>query len=104
MQTRLQQLQQMLAQEPDDVFLQYAISVEYFSAKEFEQALLFLQTILKNNADYLPTYYQTGKCFEELHQTENAIKIYQQGIELATKQGKTKALNELKEALFFLED
>jgi tetratricopeptide (TPR) repeat protein len=104
MQNRLQQLQQMLAQEPNDVFLKYAISVEYFSAKEFENALTILQAILKNNADYLPAYYQTGKCYEELRQIENAKEIYHKGIEIAIKQGKTKVANELKEALFFLED
>ena len=104
MQTRLQQLQQMLAQEPDDVFLQYAMAIEYFSVNEFDKALVCLKDILEKNPDYLAAYYQTGKCYEELKQFENAKTIYQQGVELATKQQKTKTLNELKEALFLLED
>ncbi len=104
MQTRLQQLEQMLAQEPDDVFLQYAIAIEYFSVADYERSLQCLKTILDRNPDYLAAYYQTGKCLEELKMFEEAQTIYEKGIALATKQGKTKTLNELKEALFLLED
>jgi tetratricopeptide (TPR) repeat protein len=104
MQNRLQQLQEMLAQEPDDVFLQYAIAIEYFSVNEFEKALVCLKDILQSNPEYLAAYYQTGKCYEELKQFENAKAMYNQGIELAIKQQKTKTLNELREALFLLED
>jgi tetratricopeptide (TPR) repeat protein len=104
MSTRLQQLQQMLVQEPHDEFLQYAIAIEYFSANNFEKALDCLKNILHSNPEYLAAYYQMGKCYEELKQYDNAKSIYTKGIELAQKQNKTKTLNELREALFLLED
>ncbi len=104
MPSRLEQLQQMLLQEPTDEFLQYAIAIEYFSVNNFEKALNCLHTILNNKPDYLAAYYQAGKCYEELKQFENAKAIYTKGIELAQKQNKTKTLNELREALFLLED
>ena len=104
MSTRLQQLQQMLAQEPNDEFLQYAISVEYFAMGDFSKAIECLKNILHTKPDYLAAYYQTGKCLEELKQVEEAKTIYTQGIELAQKQNKQKTLNELREALFLLED
>jgi tetratricopeptide (TPR) repeat protein len=104
MSSRLEQLQQMLVQEPHDEFLQYAIAIEYFSVNNFEKAIDCFKNILKANADYLAVYYQMGKCYEELKQTENAKDIYNRGIELAQKQNKTKTLNELRAALFLLED
>ena len=104
MSTRLEQLQQMLAQEPSDEFLQYAIAIEYFSAGNFEKAINCFEKILDVNADYLAAYYQTGKSYEELKQFDNAKNIYTKGIALAQKQNKTKTLNELREALFLLED
>ena len=52
MSTRLQQLQQMLAQEPNDEFLQYAIAMEYFSAGEFQKAIEILEKILADNKNY----------------------------------------------------
>ena len=104
MATRLEQLQQMLAQEPNDEFLQYAIGIEYFSVGDFTKALECFNTILNTKPDYLAAYYQTGKCYEELKQTEEAKNIYSKGIELALKQNKAKTLGELREALFLLED
>jgi len=104
MSARLEQLKQMLEQEPDDVFLQYAIAIEYFSVNDFEKALSCLKRIIDNKPDYLAAYYQTGKCHEELKQFEEAKSIYEKGVELAQKQSKTKTLNELREALFLLED
>jgi tetratricopeptide (TPR) repeat protein len=104
MQKRLQELQQMLAQEPNDLFLQYAIAIEYYSSSEFDKALDCLKKIRVFDPNYLAAYYQSGKCCEELKKFEDAKEFYSQGIEIALKQGKTKTLNELREALFLLED
>ena len=104
MPTRLEQLQQMLLQEPTDEFLQYAIAIEYFSAGDFEKTLTYLNNMINNKPYYLAAYYQAGKCYEELKQFDDAKDIYTKGIEIAQKQNKTKTLNELREALFLLED
>ena len=104
MPSRLEQLQQMLLQEPNDEFLQYAIGIEYFSVGNFNKALEYFTGILSTKPEYLAAYYQTGKCYEELKQFEEAKAIYQKGIELAKSQNKLKTLNELNEALFLLEE
>lgn len=104
MPSRLEQLQQMLLQEPNDEFLQYAITVEYFSAGEVEKAIEGLEKLLANNKNYLAAYYQLGKCYEAQNQNQKAIAIYNQGVEIAQQQNKTKTVNELREALFLLED
>lgn len=102
--TRLEQLQQMLLQEPNDAFLQYAVGIEYYSIGNFTKALEHFNALLQHSPDYLPAYYQTGKCLEELKQIEEAKNIYTKGIELAKKQNKLKTLSELNEALFLLEE
>lgn len=104
MSTRLQQLQQLLLQEPNDEFLQYAIAMEYVSAKQIQKAIERLEKILGNNKNYLAAYYQLGKCYEAQNKTTEAKNIYEQGIGIAHAQNKTKTLNELREALFLLED
>jgi len=104
MSTRLEQLQQMLTQEPNDEFLQYAIAIEHLSANNFEKAIDCFKNILQTNSEYLAAYYQLGKCYEELKQFDAAKNIYTKGVEVAQKQSKTKTLNELREALFLLED
>lgn len=104
MTTRIEQLQQMLLQEPNDAFLQYALGIEYFSIGNFTKSFEYFNTLLQQSPDYLAAYYQTGKCLEELKQVEEAKGIYTKGIELAKKQNKLKTLNELNEALFLLEE
>lgn len=104
MPTRLEQLQQMLLQEPNDEFLQYAIAMEYFSANEMQKAAEGLEKIISNNKNYLAAYYQLGKCYEAQNKTDEAKKIYEEGISIAHAQNKQKTLSELREALFLLED
>ena len=104
MPTRLEQLQQMLLQEPNDEFLQYAIAMEYVSANEMQKAVAGLEKILVSNKNYLAAYYQLGKCFEAQNKITEAKNIYEQGIAIAHAQNKQKTLSELREALFLLED
>ncbi|MGZ3864403.1 MAG: tetratricopeptide repeat protein [Bacteroidia bacterium] len=101
---RLEQLQQMLLQEPNDEFLQYAIAVEYFAINDLQKAGEWLEKILSGNKNYLAAYYQLGKCYEAQNKIDKAKDIYEQGISIAHAQNKQKTLSELREALFLLED
>lgn len=104
MPSRLEQLQQMLLQEPNDRFLQYAIAIEYFSSGQVQKAIGILNEIIDQDPDYLAVYYQLGKCYEATERIEDAITVYNKGILVAQKLGKQKTLGELREALFLLED
>jgi predicted Zn-dependent protease len=104
MPSRLEQLQQMLLQEPNDEFLQYAIAIEYFSGGQVQEAISILERILSQNKNYLAGYYQLGKCFEAINKVDQAKRIYEQGVLIAKEQKQMKTLNELREAIFLLED
>jgi len=104
MPTRLEQLQQMLLQEPTDEFLQYAIAMEYKSAGDLQRAIDGFEKILNKNKNYLAAYYQLGKCYEAQNKITEAKTTYEKGIGIAHAQNKTKTLNELREAIFLLED
>lgn len=94
----------MLLQEPNDEFLQYAVAMEYISAGDVNKAVTALEQILIKNNNYLAAYYQLGKCFEALNKTSEAKEAYGKGIVVAQAQNNTKTLNELREAVFLLED
>jgi tetratricopeptide (TPR) repeat protein len=104
MPSRLEQLQQMLMQEPNDEFLQYAIAMEYISSGVINEAISRLQKMLSNNNNYLAAYYQLGKCFEAQNKINEAKETYEKGITVAQAQKNIKTLNELREAIFLLED
>ena len=94
----------MLLKEPNDLFLNYALALEHMATENYTEAEeQFLKT-LSLNAAYLPCYYQLGQLYERLSDNQKAIGFYKQGVELATKQGNKKALGELNEALWLLED
>jgi len=94
----------MLLKEPDDVFLNYALAMEYISTADLALAEAQLTKVLDINKNYLPCFYQLGQIHEKLNNNEAALGFYKQGVELATLQGNNKALGELNEAIWMLED
>jgi Tfp pilus assembly protein PilF len=101
---RKESLLTMLEKEPQDVFLNYALAMEFLSEHNFSAAESQLQKTLSIEPDYLPCFYQLGQVHEKLNQDVLAIEFYNKGIELANKQGNKKALGELNEALWLLQD
>jgi Tfp pilus assembly protein PilF len=102
--TRKEQLLTMLAAEPEDVFLNYGLAMEYLSTDNFNEAEMQFKKVLSINPNYLACYYQLGQVNEKLDNIDTALTYYKQGIELAKSQGNNKALGELNEAIWMLED
>ena len=94
----------MLEKEPHDVFLNYALAMEHLSTSDFTDAEKQFKKVLDINATYLPCFYQLGQVNEKLGNNEVAISYYKKGVELAKSQNNTKALGELNEAIWMLED
>ena len=101
---RLQQIQDMLKNEPNDSFLNYALALELAKENNIPKAIEIIEEILKRDPDYLGAYYQLGKYYELLQQSDKAIATYQKGIEIAKQQKNSKTLGELNEALLMLEE
>jgi predicted Zn-dependent protease len=101
---RLDLIQDMLKKEPDDSFLNYALAMEYNVKGETEKAIQQLEKLINKDPDYLGTYYQLGKLYENKNETQKAIITYAAGAELAKLQNNNKAIGELNEALWMLED
>ncbi len=102
--SRLQQLIEMLRSEPNDLFLNYALGMEYMALNNWEEAEKAYQNVLQINPNYIPVFYQLGKLHEANAKNKEALNYYKQGLELAKTQKQTKAINEFGEAIFMLED
>lgn len=95
----------MLEREPGDLFLNYALGLEY--AKDLQSvadAEAQFKIVLDINKDYIAAYYQLGQLFEKTERPEEALQFYQEGLTLARTQKNNKAINEFSEAIFLLED
>lgn len=102
-QDRLKMIEQMLETNPKDSFLHYAAALEHQKIGDLNQAIKILRSIIKNDPNYLASYYQLGKMLEEKNKVEEAIEVYKSGKEVAKKQSEMKTLGELSEALMLLD-
>lgn len=94
----------MLLKEPNDVFLNYALAMEHLATNEYKEAEAQLKKVLSINVNYLPCFYQLGQVNEKLGNIDAALDFYKQGADLAKLQNNNKALGELNEAIWMLED
>ncbi len=103
MSDRLETLKQMLAQDPANDFVRYALGMEYAGAGEWRQAAEQFQALLERNPDYAAAYFQLGQMFEKLGLLEQARQTYRRGIQVHERQGNQHARRELEAALELLE-
>jgi tetratricopeptide (TPR) repeat protein len=101
---RLEKLLAMEVTRTDDPFVKFALAQEYVNADDLTNAAGYYELLLNNFAGYVPAYYHYGKLKEAQGLLQEAIAIYKKGIEAAIAAKDTHAANELKEALFLIED
>jgi tetratricopeptide (TPR) repeat protein len=102
---RIDMLMSMLEKEPDDVFLNYALGLEYANdLSTAANAESQFKIVLGLDRNYLAAYYQLGKLFEALLRIPEAAEQFKCGLEKARESKDNKAINEFEEALFMLED
>lgn len=92
-------IQQMLTENPKDVFLHYALAMEFMSVEDNSAAVEQLEWIRSAQSDYLPLYYQLAHLYEAAGDNAKAIEIYEIGIEIAENQKDHKTRGELRSAL-----
>ncbi|MGF1639040.1 MAG: tetratricopeptide repeat protein [Cyclobacteriaceae bacterium] len=95
---RLEQLLDLLEDDPNDPFNLYAVAIEYKGTEPIK-SIPFFDKLLQNHPEYLPGYYHAAALYAEFSDNEKAIALYQQGISLAIKQQNQHALRELNNAM-----
>ncbi|MBC8172576.1 MAG: tetratricopeptide repeat protein [Chitinophagales bacterium] len=95
---RLKQLLQFHETSPGDSFLQYCIALEYDKVGEPEKSLEYFLQLLKNDENYVATYYHLGKLYEKLGKKEDAENTYTKGLAVAQVQKDNHAYSELLNA------
>ena len=96
---RITKLKEFLHASPKDCFLQHALALEYIKLGDEEQAKALFEDIVNREPGYVGTYYHLAKLLERINHTEEAIKVYERGMEEAKKAGDVHAYGELKGAL-----
>src|SRR5687768_16706260 len=96
---RLDKLKEFLAENPADNFVRHAMALEYIKLNNDEKARELFEEIVKRDPGYVGTYYHLGKLLERNADEEQAIRVYEKGIEEAKKAGDDLSLRELRSVL-----
>lgn len=91
------QLQAMLAEEPQDVFLRYAIALEHKRLAEFDHAIDLLETLVREVPAHVASYYQLALLLADVGRTMEAIAACEAGILQCLVNSDRKARGELNE-------
>jgi Tfp pilus assembly protein PilF len=101
--SRKEQIEEMLADEPNDIFLRYGLGMEYVSAGDQATALRCFQELLQLAPDYVPAYVQAGQLCARMNRDDEARAFYRTGIDVARKKGDQHAADEMEGFLMGLE-
>lgn len=98
MNDRIEKLRSFLVQSPNDCFLNHALALEYVKLGNEEDAKKLFEHNLQQDAQYVATYYHFGKLLERVGQTDDAIAIYEKGMQVAKLVNDMHSYNELQGA------
>ncbi len=102
--SRIEELEKMLDQNPDDPFLIYALAREYEARQSTMQAVLMYEHLVTNYSDYIATYYHYARLLYNGGNRLEGMRLIKQGIEAGTKAKDMHAVGEMKGLLQMWED
>ena len=99
---RMQQIEDLLADDPTDAFLRYGLAMEYASIGDEATAALKLQELIQETP-YVPAFLQAGQILNRIGKVDEAISALKQGIREAQKQNDLHAMGEMQGLLGSIE-
>lgn len=95
---RIERIKEMLNESQADSFLQHALALEYIKLGNDEEARRLFEELLNREPGYIGSYYHLAKLLERNDHMDEAIKVYEKGMEEAKKAGDNHAFGELRGA------
>ena len=97
--SRIENLREILASDPQDTFARYALGLEYLSINDIDSARQMFEETSVLDPNYVAAYYQLGKTYELLGDEGMARKVYEKGIYVASSQSDEHTKSELEQAI-----
>jgi thioredoxin-like negative regulator of GroEL len=96
---RRQKLETLLAENPDDSFLHYALAMQCASDGDDPAAIERMTALLEIDPHYVPAYFQLAQIVVRAGEPDRARQLLTQGIEQARRSGDDHAEAEMREFL-----
>jgi Flp pilus assembly protein TadD len=101
--SRIETLEQMLAQNPEDATLHYMLGNEYFKAQIYDRAVTALRRYLSLTDDEGAAYRLLAQSLNRLGEIDQARHAYRDGLAVATRHRHQPMIEEYTQALKDLE-
>jgi len=92
---RMLDIEAMLADEPNDAFLRYALAMEYSGKGDDATAAQMLSELIAIEP-YVPAFLMGGQAYGRLGKVNDAMAVLRQGIIEAKKQNNLHAMGEMQ--------
>lgn len=99
---RMEQIEELLADDPSDPFLRYGLAMEYASVGDEQTAAAKLLDLTRDTT-YVPAFLQAGQMLVRLNREPEAMEILRRGMEAAKTQNDMHAHGEMQGLLMSLE-
>ena len=95
---RVEKLNALLIDFPDDNFLQHALALEYLKEGNYIEARNLFERVLEADPSYVGSYYHLGKLLENAGEVAGALKWYEKGMSVAEAAADNRTFKELQAA------
>ena len=85
--SRLDQLAKMLQTDPGDVFLNFALAMEYVKADRHEEALAQFTLVTELDPKYVAAWFRKADLLVTLHRHAEARQVYADALTAAESAG-----------------
>jgi Flp pilus assembly protein TadD len=100
--SRLAKIQQMLQADPNDVFLNFSLAMEYAKDNRLDEAVAQFERVNHLDPNHVAAYTQRASALVSLKRTEDARRALEQGIAAAQRTGDTHAADKMTQTLALL--
>lgn len=97
--TRRQKIEAMLAQEPSDQFLRYALAMELEKEGQHQQSIDVFRGLMQDTVPHVPSFLMAGQQLTRQDRIDEARSVLRVGIEEARRQANAHAAGEMSELL-----
>jgi Flp pilus assembly protein TadD len=102
-QIRMQKIQALLTQDPNDPELHYMLAMEHVSQGDDAGAVHCFEKLFAIAPDFPPAYHMAGRALQRLGRIDEARAVLQKGIPVALSRNDSHAAGEMEELMESLE-
>jgi predicted Zn-dependent protease len=96
---RLEQLEALLAKEPNDAFLNFGMAIELAKAQRFDESLARFDRVTASDPNYVAANFHKAKTLITMGEIDAAKAELEKGIAQAAACGEMHAKSEMEELL-----